>query len=102
MPREQFVEPSTGSMTTVTPAPSSLVDARLLAHDPDRRALEHRARGRVGGEVERVLPGPVGAGPEVGARDRGNRVAHGRGGLVEEFQELVGCHASLTTSTTAL
>ena len=93
MPREQFVEPSTGSMTTVTPAPARSCTPGLLAHDPDRRALEHRAGGRIGDEVERVLPGSLGAGPDVGARDRGDRVAHGRGGPVEEFEEVVGCHA---------
>ena len=102
MPREQFVEPSTGSMTTVMPRAGALVHPGLLAHDPDRRALEHCARGGVGEDVERVLPGSLGAGPDLGARDRSDRVAHGRGRTVEQLKELVGRHAYLTTSTTAL
>ena len=64
--REQFVEPSTGSTTTVIAGVASARPARLLAHDRDPGRCEHAGDRGVGDEVERVLARPVG--PGRGAR----------------------------------
>ena len=103
MPREQFVEPSTGSITTVIVAPrrSCTPDSSLTMRTGS--FSQHGERGVVGDQVERVLAG------DLVARSRrtigsiaatASRTA--ARGLVEAVEQRLGRHRTGTTSTTAL
>ena len=64
--------------------------------------FEHVTSGRVGDEVERVLAGAIGPVAHDVAVDRGDSNGDRVGRVQEELQEVVGRHATGTTSTTAL
>ena len=98
MSREQFVDPSTGSTTTVIGAAVGTGPAGFLAEDSDGGLVEHVQHRGVGDEVEGVLAGPVGPGPPRRAAERGDGGPFGLGRRDEQVEELGGGHsrASLT------
>ena len=87
-PRLEFVDPSSGSITTIR-----TVAARRRARSPptaaEPGAAEHRQGGRVGDQVDRVLPQHAGpTSPQsIGRRDQIG--ADGVGALVEADQDRV-------------
>ena len=104
MPRAQFVDPSTGSSTTVTAASAGPLhpDSSLSTRTP--ADVQHREHGGVGDEVELVLPGAVGAGPAFGGAEGRERAALRRGRDVEQPSSMSSgvTAAPASTVTTAL
>ena len=95
---QQFVDPSTGSTTTVISASSLAAPRRLLAQDPDRQGVEDGEDRGVGDRVEVVLARPVGARPPLDPGEPGERLALRVGGGGEGREQVVGRHSGSTVT----
>ena len=102
MPREQLVEPSTGSITTVIDAPSRswTPDSSLTIRTGALLSTAHAASSATRSSA--YWPERSVRAAQLGAIDRGDGVAHRDGSRIEELEQRVGSHATGITSTTAL